>query len=211
MTDLTSAQLTALTAILLSEEPRRAANKEKALSRLVATAEGHGLQGIKKIVALPFDEAKAKVEAHAAKLTAETSDRPGDAFEQQVEVADMEKAAEALTRPRKRRPVSVTSPGDGKAPQRAPSPATGGKPWFRNGDMAEARMLAVMVEVGPSKLAAFRAKFAEGQDAKDEWDALSQTQQNGILIRAMDKLMLAGKLTRDGLTYGVKPEFAKAA
>ena len=60
-----------------------------------------------------------------------------------------------------------------------------------------------MVEAGPNKLVVFRAKFAEGQNQRAEFEAPSQTQQNGILIRAMD-----GKLTRYGLIYGVKPELA---
>jgi hypothetical protein len=180
MTDLTSAQLTNLAAILLGEAPGRAANKDKALRRLIATADGYGLRGIKKIAALPSAEALARVVAHAA---------------------------EATTKPRLRKPVKVEPAPPVAAP---PAHATDDKPWFRSGDAAEARMLAVMIEVGPAKLAAFRAKFAEGQEQAAEFDALSQTQQNGILIRAMDRLMAAGKLTRNGLFYGVKEDIANA-
>jgi hypothetical protein len=198
MTDLTSAQLTTLTAILLGQEPARAANRDKAMSRLIAVAVGHGLRGIGKIVQLPFAEAKMKVEVHVAKTIADSSERPRDDAEQAM-VAQ----AEAQTKAKRRRPV---------VPAAAPAklPAASGKAWFRQGEQAEARMLAVMIEVGPAKLAAFRAKFAEGQDRADEFEALSQTQQNGILIRAMDKLMGAGRLTRNGLIYNVRAGSAKA-
>ncbi len=199
---LTTAQITTLTAFLLGEEPARAANRAKAISRFLATAEGHGLNRPGKVLTMAYDAARQAVETHAR---AHAAERAGDA----VEVA-MQVTAEATTRPRRRKVLTALPPVMPKTP--LPSTADlAGKPWFRNGDKAEARMLAVMVEVGANKLKAFRDAFITGQDAADEWNALSQTQQNGILIRAMDKLMSAGKLTRDGLIYGVKAEFAKAA
>ena len=102
-------------------------------------------------------------------------------------------------------------PEEGAAPApkapRATAPA-GDKPWFRQADAVDAIMLAAMTKAGPAKLAVFRAAIM-GDHA--DFAELTQTQQNGVLIRSMDRLMEAGQLTRDGLIYGVKAEDAAAA
>lgn len=94
------------------------------------------------------------------------------------------------------------------AAPKAPKADDADKPWFRQADAVDALMYATMKAAGPSKLAVFRKAIIE---AKPDFAELTQTQQNGVLIRSIDRMMDAGRLTRDGLIYGVKAEEAAAA
>lgn len=184
MTNLSSTQVAQLTALVTGGGYKRAATKDAAIKRFVTVATEAGIEAPADLLNLAFDEAQEKIRGAISPVAAPNAKRRAA-----IELA--EQAAPA--------PEAKEKPAKAKADKPAKSDEE--KPDYRIPAKVDAIMIDLLRSVGPAKVGAFRAEWIKRDP--EGYARLAPTQQKGIMRKALNRLVSAGKATRNGSIFAV--------
>ena len=215
-TKLSAAAVTALTTAITGNPLGRLATLGKTIDRfdraLAEVATGSKFLEIRELVlsaddldearfrldaALDCADADAAAEAVAADPSADTApETPSEAVVSSASKAEADPKVRAVAKRLAAETVAKSVPAaETVAPTDGGSDAD--RPWFRTKEIVD-RKVAAIYRKTPGKVGVARAAFGK---ADPEFAALKDTAQKGIVRQSVNRLVEAGKLSRDGSVF----------